>query len=85
MKRVVVVVSGATDGRSLREAEIQPGTTAADVLVALDLRGFLLSREGSGQIFAEEEPIFDAIVDGDKLRATPVAKVGNASRRNHNE
>lgn len=76
MKTAVVIVSGAPRSDNLREIEIQPGTSAGDVLRALNLTGYLLSKEGSAQAFAEEEDIYSAINDGDKLRATPVAEVG---------
>ena len=76
MKTAAVIVSGAPAGDNLREIEIEPGTSAGDVLRALDLNGYLLSREGSAQAYAAEEDIYSAIESGDKLRATPVAEVG---------
>jgi hypothetical protein len=75
-KTIAVVVSGAPESDALREATIEPGSTAGDVLAALNLTGYLLSRAGSAQHFAAEEVIYDAVRDGDKLNATPVATVG---------
>lgn len=77
MKTVVVVISGLPSGENVRETEIQPGTTAGDVLKALNLHGYLLSREGSSQAFAAEENIYDAVSEGEKLRSVPVAEVGS--------
>jgi hypothetical protein len=77
MKRIAVIISGVPEDRSLRELEIQAGTTAGDVLRSLGLDGqYLLSREGSAQAFANEEEIYEVVPDGGKLRCTPVAEVG---------
>lgn len=78
MKTLAVIISGAPSGDNVREVELERGTTAGDVLRALGLRNYLLSREGSGsgQNFAETEEIYDAVSDGAKLRAVPTAEVG---------
>jgi hypothetical protein len=76
MKNLTVLISGAPEGDNLRDLEIESGTTAGDVLKALNLRGYLLSQEGSAQAFAAEEQIYDQVADGTKLRATPIAEVG---------
>lgn len=78
MKSAAVVISGAPEGDNIRDVEIQPGTTAGDLLRALNLSGYLLSREGSGQHFAEPEDIYSAIESSGftKFRATPQAEVG---------
>jgi hypothetical protein len=76
MKTLAVIISGAPGSDNIREVELQPGTTAGDVLRALGLRDYLLSREGSGQHFAENEEIYEACPDGGKLRATATAEVG---------
>lgn len=55
---------------------MQPGATAGDVLRELGLEGYLLSREGSAQAFANEENLYAAVDDGTKIRATPIAEVG---------
>lgn len=77
MKTAAVVISGLPAGQNVREIEVRPGTTAGDVLRALNLNGYLLSREGSAQAFAAEEGIYEAISDGQKLRCTPIAEVGS--------
>lgn len=77
MKNLTVLISGAPEGQNLRDLEIDPGTSAGDVLQALDLDGYLLSRQGSAQTLAAEETIYDTVSNGDKLRATPVAEVGS--------
>lgn len=76
MKTVVVIVSGRPAPGNIQEIDIQPGTTAGDVLNSLNLNGYLLSREGSAQAFAAEEEIYSVIEDGQKLRCTPIAEVG---------
>lgn len=76
MKSLTVLISGAPQGDNLKDLEIESGTTAGDVLRALNLRGFLLSRAESAQAFSEEECIWHHVNEGDKLRATPIAEVG---------
>jgi hypothetical protein len=76
MKKLAVVISGLPAEKNFREIEVQPGSTAGDVLRALSLTGYLLSREGSAQAFANEEEIYPVVESGSKLRATPIAEVG---------
>jgi hypothetical protein len=76
MKTVAVIISGAPAGENLREVDIEPGTSAGDVLRALNLTGYILSREGSAQAFAAEEDIYGAVEQGGKVRCTPIAEVG---------
>jgi hypothetical protein len=75
-KTLAVVVSGAPADQQLREISIDPGTRVIDVLNGLNLRGYVLSREGSNQILAEEEDLYPQVESGTKLRAAPVAAVG---------
>jgi hypothetical protein len=76
MKVAALLISGQGQN-GMREIEIHPGTTAADVLASVGLgNDYLLSIEGSGNRFAAEEVIYDAVPNGGKLRATPVAEVG---------
>jgi putative ubiquitin-RnfH superfamily antitoxin RatB of RatAB toxin-antitoxin module len=79
-KRVVIIVSGASDGPSLREADIHPGTTVADVLREAKLQGYILTPEGSATYFAAEEELFPQVEDGSKLRATPITTLGQENR-----
>lgn len=75
MKRVSVIVSGAAAG-DVRDTDLLPGITAANVLEQLGLGGYILSLEGSAQAFAAEEQIYGAVPEGGKLRATPISDVG---------
>jgi len=80
MKTVSVIVSGVASGENVQEATIEPGVTAGRLLEKLGLNEYVLSREGSGQAYAENEEIYGSVVEGGKLRATPLADVGENSR-----
>ena len=55
---------------------IEPGSTARDIKRQVGLPDdYLISREGSGQYFADNEELF-GLAEGAKLRATPPATVG---------
>jgi len=58
------------------ECEIQPGTTSRDVLRQLNLEGFHLSHDRSGDFFADTENIYARVEDGDKVFASTEAPVG---------
>src|SRR5437879_3101093 len=75
-KRIAVVVSGAPEQDRLREVTIEPGTRAIDILNGLGLHNYMLSRDGSGEFYANEEELYSTIEDGAKLRATSRATVG---------
>lgn len=80
MKQIAVIISGAS-GDNVKDVTLPPGATAGDVLQAIGLgEDFLLSREGSSQVFSREEDVYDAVPEGGKLRATPLAVVGAGSR-----
>jgi len=80
MKTVALIVSGRPDGDNFQEIELHPGSTAGDVLRSVGLGAdYLLSLEGSANQFALEEQMYDAVSEGGKLRATPVAEVGGTS------
>jgi hypothetical protein len=74
MKQVAVKVAG-TEAEPL-DIQIQPGQTAGEVLSQLGLSGYILSFPNSNRFFANEEPIYASVVDGDKLIATTPAQVG---------
>lgn len=76
MKTISVIISGLPQGENIRELEIQPGTSACDLTRALNLEGYLISKENSSQKFANEEESYPVVEDGAKLRATPIAEVG---------
>lgn len=73
MKRLSVVVAGTGQ---IRDIEIQPGTTASDVLRQLNLGDYLLSKGPNDPFFAQAESIFDKVADGEKIFASTKAEVG---------
>jgi hypothetical protein len=75
-KKIAVVVSGAPEQDRLREVTIEPGTRAIDILNGMGLHNYMLSRDGSGEFYANEEEVYATVEDGAKLRATSRATVG---------
>ena len=75
MKKLSVVVAGTGQ---IRDVEIQPGTTAGDILQQLSLSDYLLSRGPNEPFFAASESIFDKVRDGEKVFASTKAEVGIA-------
>ena len=73
MKRLSVVVAGTGQ---IRDVEIQPGTTARDVLTQLSIPEYLLSKGPNDPFFAAAESIFDKVNDGEKIFASTKAEVG---------
>ena len=73
MKKLSVVVAGTGQ---IRDVEIQPGTTARDVLTQLSLPDYLLSKGPNEPFFAAAESIFDKVNDGEKVFASTKAEVG---------
>ncbi len=73
MKRLSVVVAGTGQ---IRDVEIQPGTTAGDVLNQLNLRDYLLSKGPNEPFFANADSIYDKVGDGEKIFASTKAEVG---------
>jgi hypothetical protein len=73
MKRLSVVVAGTGQ---IRDIEIQPGTTAGDVLHQLNLPDYLLSKGPNEPFFAAAESIYDKVKDGEKIFASTKAEVG---------
>ena len=73
MKRVSVVIAGTGQ---IRDLEIEPGTTAGDILEQLDLRDYLLSKGTNDPFFANADSIYDKINDGEKIFASTKAEVG---------
>ena len=56
MKKLAVVVAGSGN---IQDVEIQPGTTAGDVLHKLNLQDYLLSKGPGEPFFAAAESIYD--------------------------
>jgi hypothetical protein len=75
MKKLSVVIAGSGQ---IRDVEIQPGTTAGDILHQLSLTGYLLSRGPNEPFFAAAESVFDKVGDGEKIFASTKAEVGIA-------
>jgi hypothetical protein len=73
MKRVSIVVAGTGQ---IRDIQIQPGTTVADVLQQLNLGDYLLSRGPNEPFFANADSLFDKVNDGEKIFASTKAEVG---------
>jgi hypothetical protein len=66
----MVTVLKAGSGKKAK-AEIEPGTTARDVLELLGLEGFSLGKADESSPFGADEEIYPRVVDGEKLHATP--------------
>ena len=73
MKKLSVVVAGSGQ---IRDIEIQPGTTAGDILNQLNLRDYLLSKGPNEPFFASTETVYDKVKDGEKIFASTKAEVG---------
>ena len=73
MKKLSVVIAGTGQ---IRDLEIQPGTTAGDVLHQLGLAEYLLSKGTNEPFFAAAESIYDKVRDGEKIFASTKAEVG---------
>ena len=73
MKKLSVVVAGSGQ---IRDVEIQPGTTAGDLLQQLDLSDYMLSKGPNDPFFAAAESVYDKVKDGEKVCASTKAEVG---------
>jgi hypothetical protein len=73
MKKLSVVVAGTGQ---IRDVEIQPGTTAGDILHQLNLPDYLLSKGPNEPFFAAAESVYDKVKDGEKIFASTKAEVG---------
>ena len=73
MKKLSVVVAGTGQ---IRDVQIEPGTTAGDILGQLNLRDYLLSKGPNDPFFANAETIYDKVKDGEKIFASTKAEVG---------
>jgi hypothetical protein len=73
MKKLSVVVAGTGQ---IRDVEIQPGTSAGDILHQLNLADYLLSKGPDQPFFAATESIYDKVGDGEKVFASTKAEVG---------
>lgn len=73
MKKLSVVVAGSGQ---IRDVEIEPGTTAGDILQQLGLPDYLLSKGPNEPFFASAESVYDKVKDGEKIFASTKAEVG---------
>lgn len=76
MKKLSVVVAGTGQ---IKDIEIQPGTTAREILDQLGLPDYLLSKGPNDPFFAAAETVYDKVADGEKIFASTKAEVGRAS------
>ena len=76
MKQVAVSILGSGE---LLDRTIAPGTTAGDLLRDVNLPNGLLSKSREGDFFANSDPIYDKITDGQKLFASTPASVLRAT------
>ena len=79
MKKLSVVVAGTGQ---IRDIEIQPGTTAKDILGQLSIPDYLLSKGPNDPFFAAGESVYDKVTDGEKIFASTKAEVGTAKGAN---
>ena len=75
MKHLSVVVAGTGQ---IRDIQIEPGTTAGDILNQLTLRDYLLSKGPNDPFFANADTVYDKVKDGEKIFASTKAEVGIA-------
>jgi hypothetical protein len=75
MKRLSVVVAGTGQ---IKDIEIQPGTSARDILNQLGIPDYLLSKGPNDPFFAAAESVYDKVADGEKVFASTKAEVGAA-------
>ena len=74
MKHLSVVVAGTGN---IHDLDIQPGTTAGDVLDQLKLKDYLLSKGPNDPFFAAAESVYDKVGSGEKIYASTKAEVGD--------
>jgi len=74
---VVEIVEG--DEPRIRDIEIEPGTTGADIKRQLGLNGYALFTRDSRQIY-DDDIVYNLVQDGDKIEVSPLAKVAGKVR-----
>jgi len=72
MKNIVVTAAGTGDYRDL---QIEPGTTAQDILNELGFQNYFLIKDDGQYRFGATENVYPAVSDGEKLYATSKADV----------
>ena len=76
MKRLSVVIAGTGQ---IRDVEIEPGTTAGDILNQLSIKDYLLSKGPNDPFFPAAESVYDKVGDGEKIFASTKAAVGKGA------
>ena len=75
MKQIAIKVAG--NESDPYDVYLQPGQTAGEVLEGLGLQGYRLSfPNNSTKFFGNDEVLYPSVVDGEKLEATTLTKVG---------
>jgi len=76
MKNAVIIVAGTGQHH---DVQVEPGTTAGDVLSQVGLNGYVLSKDNGAHVFGNTENIYPDIDDGEKLHAASKTDVGTPS------
>lgn len=76
MKNISVVIPGADESADIHDLQVEPGTTAADVLAAIGKDGgaWQLQRkgaDGSFQTIAARDDVHALATEGEKLFSVP--------------
>ena len=66
-------------GDQVHDIVVQPGTTAADVLKSLSLPDDYWISKRNGQPLGETEVLWEIVKDGEKLFASPEARVARVA------
>ena len=72
-KQITVVIAGTGEYKDLA---IEPGTTAQDVLAAIELPDYALSKGGGEAPFAAADNVYPKVDTGAKLYVAPPAEAG---------
>ena len=77
-KQLTILLRGQAGGENaVRDLEIEPGTTKADILTALNLDGeFEIWRRKTNEQLDDEVDLHVILEDGEKLEASLPAKLG---------
>ena len=75
MKNINIVIPGADESADIHDLQMEPGTTAADALQAInkDPNAWQLQRKGADgfQTIATRDNLYDTAKEGEKLFAVP--------------
>ena len=68
-KRLIIGVAGS-DGKEFHDVAILPNTRVSDLLRQLKLNGGFQLAKPDGGMFSQQDNLFDAVSDGQKLYVT---------------